>query len=209
MITIPEIVKRVEDNITGRVANKTGDKRTNSIASLLEYVWNAGGGNHLEIGTLFGGSAIAVAILKKEYELSGIVMCIDPLNGYYGENRKDISGVDVSVETLFYNIRKFSVGSRISVIQSSSLSVSLMDIKFSTAYIDGEHKSGVPFMDWNRTKNLVTKYVVFDNYSDQFPDVQFACKSASSEYGWRKCHQSDIVYVVSKYENNFYDKNVE
>jgi len=73
--TITGIVKEVEDNIVGRLANKIGDERTNNTEVLLEYVLKSGGGNHLEIGTLFGGSAIAVALLKNYYGQSGIVVC--------------------------------------------------------------------------------------------------------------------------------------
>ena len=199
MKTITEIVKEVEKNITGRVANTTGDKRIDNVDVLLEYVLKAGGGNHLEIGTLFGGSAIAVAILKREFYQSGIVMCIDPLNGYYGEGCQDISKALVSVETLFDNIKKFVVGNRIVVMQDISLACDgLIDIEFSTAYIDGEHKYHMPFLDWNRVKNLVTKYVIFDNCEDKFPDVQFACDIASKEYGWREVYNSGITYVVGR-----------
>jgi len=134
--TITDIVKEVENNIIGRVANTIGDKKIDNVEVLLEYVLKAGGGNHLEIGTLFGGSAIAVAMLKREYSHSGMVFCIDPLDGYYGENRPDISGVSVSAGTLFENIDKFDVGYRLAVIKSYSLDVSsLVDIKFSTAFL--------------------------------------------------------------------------
>ena len=65
MTSINQIVRAVEENITGRVANRIGSRRTLSTETLLEFVGKAGDGNHLEIGTLFGGSAIAVALLKE------------------------------------------------------------------------------------------------------------------------------------------------
>jgi len=198
--TITEIVKEVESGIKGRVANTIGDERIDNVEVLLECVLKAGGGNHLEIGTLFGGSAIAVALLKREYEQSGMVFCIDPLNGYYGKDRPDISDVPVSVETLFDNIGEFYLGNRISVIKSISSPVyeNLVDIKFSTAYIDGEHSNNVPYLDWNGLKALVTKYVVFDNCADTHPDVQFACNMANKDFDWKEVYNSGISYVVKR-----------
>jgi len=197
MKTIPEIVKEVEDNIIGRVANKIGNERTNGVEILLEYVWKAGGGNHLEIGTLFGGSAIAVALLKKYHNQNGMVFCIDPLDGYYG-NENDISGVPVNPYSLFRNIRKFKVGDRIAVIRAYSQDVDLYGIKFTTAYIDGCHKDGIPVKDWNMCKNLVSKYVVFDNFSDNLPDVQIACGKASTAPNWEFEFLDSITYVVKR-----------
>jgi len=197
MKTIPEIVKEVEDNIIGRVANKIGDERTNGVEILLEYVWKAGGGNHLEIGTLFGGSAIAVALLKKYYNQDGIVICIDPLNGYYG-NENDISGVLVNPHSLFRNINQFHVGERIAVIRAYSQDVKFSGIKFTTAYIDGKHDEMMPRVDWWKCENLVSKYVIFDNYGDKFPDVKLACSMATNAPGWQFEFQDSITYVVKR-----------
>ena len=75
-----EIIKAVESKINGRVANKIGDRRTNNLDILLECVERAGDGNYIEIGTLFGGSAISVALLKKWLSQEGLIFCVDPLN---------------------------------------------------------------------------------------------------------------------------------
>ena len=202
MKTIHEIVVEVEDSILGRLANKMGNERINNTEILLEYVLKSGGGNHLEIGTLFGGSAIAVALLKKEYGHSGIVLCVDPLNGYYKKQTghgQDPSGVPVTPDTLFKNIQAFGVGDRIAVIQDISLACDgLIDIEFSTVYIDGEHKYNTPWMDWNRVKNLVTKYVIFDNWDDKHLDVRDACNMACEEYDWEFEHREGITYVVKR-----------
>ena len=82
-VNIRRIIEEVEEGIVGRVANKHGDIPLDNLDILLKYVLLAGGGNHLEIGTLFGGSAIAVALMKDDVEQTGIIVCVDPLNGYY------------------------------------------------------------------------------------------------------------------------------
>jgi len=198
---IHEIVEEVENNIVGRLANKVGNERIDNTETLLKYVLKAGGGNHLEIGTLFGGSAIAVALLKNYYGQSGIVICIDPLNGYYVKysgHGDDMSGFPVSPEALFENIEKFGVGNRIAVIGADSQEVKLSGIEFTTAYIDGDHQDDVPFKDWNMCKDTVSRYIVFDNCDEKHPDVQFACGKAADEYGWGLVFKDNISFVVEK-----------
>jgi hypothetical protein len=202
-VIINQIVRDVEENIIGRVANRIGSRRTQSTEIALEFVEKAGGGNHLEIGTLFGGSAIAVALLKQRLNHSGIVFCIDPLNGYYNDGSKGFidnqSGKAVTPEVLFENIRRFDVGQRMVVMQAKSVPCpNLMDIKFSTAYIDGEHESGVPLKDWICIKDIVTRFVIFDNYADTHPDVQNACLMARNDPDWREVYDEDITYVVER-----------
>ena len=203
MTIIDQIVKDVEENIIGRVANKIGSRRTQSTEILLEFVEKAGGGNHLEIGTLFGGSAIAVALLKQRLNRSGIVICIDPLNGYYNDGTPDFidtqSGKAVTPEVLFENIKRFGVGQRIVVMQAKSVPCpDFINIKFSTAYIDGEHESGVPLKDWICIKDIVTRFVIFDNYADTHPDVQNAGRIAKNNPDWREVYDEDITYVVER-----------
>ena len=190
------IVCHVEDNIIGRMANTYGDIKLNNVEVLLEYVAKAGGGNHLEIGTLFGGSAIAVALMKSFLLHPGIIVCIDPLEGYY--SGKDISGIPVNPETLFRNIDAFKVGNRILVMKSKSQSYFGLDISFSTAYIDGDHADGVPLKDWNRVKDVVSRYVIFDNWDEKHPEVQKACREADSDIEWKCVYAKGITCVVER-----------
>ena len=204
-----EIVQYVSEHIHGRLANKIGERVTNNTEVLLEFVEKAGGGNHLEIGVLHGGSAIAVAMLKDQLNHSGIIIAIDPLNGYYHKYapREDAmdtqSKVPVTPAILFSNLYKFRVTNRVAVLQTSSVPFpSIIDMKFSTAYIDGDHKDGVPLRDWNSIKDLVTKYVVFDNCADTHPDVQEACRIASQDDDWECVYDEDITFVVRRINND-------
>jgi len=202
-MTINQIARVVEENITGRVANRIGSRRTQSTEILLEFVEKAGDGNHLEIGTLFGGSAIAVALLKQKLNHSGLVFCLDPLNGYYNYGSKgfidDQSGEAVTPKVLFENIRKFGVEQRIVVMQARSVPCpDFINMEFSTAYIDGEHRFGVPLKDWLWIKDLVTRFVIFDNYADTHPDVQNAGLMARNDPDWQEVYNEDITYIVER-----------
>ena len=195
-VSISRIVEEVDTNIIGRLANKYGDIKLDNVDVLLWYIAKAGEGNHLEIGTLFGGSAIAVALMKQQLNQTGIIVCIDPLDGYY--TKEDISGVPVTPKSLFSNIDKFKVGNRILVMRTYSQLCYYLDMQFFTAYIDGYHENGVPLHDWLYVKDLVSRYVIFDNWGNQHPDVQEACKIASDDPEWKCVYSKGITYVVER-----------
>ncbi len=123
-IDLKAITNQVKSDIIGRVANMMDKKETNNVEVVMEYVLRAGGGNHLEIGTLFGGSAIAVALAKKKYNQPGMVVCVDPLNGYYQDKSPSssmldkITNIPITPTTLFHNIIEFGVADRVLVLSS-------------------------------------------------------------------------------------------
>ena len=205
-VGLAAIVKSVEKKIIGRVANVSHKGVTNNIEVVLYFVAKAISGNYLEIGTLFGGSAIPVAILKKLLKQSGLVFCIDPLNGYYRgrfgpDNTIDphSAGFAVTPETLFENIRLFGVGDKVFVMQASSTDCPSLDtLEFSVVYIDGDHWNGVPIKDWLYIKDHATKFVIFDNCDDHHLDVQAACKIASDDPEWECVYDEGISYVVER-----------
>ena len=202
---LQQITDLVAAHILGRVANVIDNKETNNVEVVMEYVLRAGGGNHLEIGTLFGGSAIAVALAKKKYDQSGMVVCVDPLNGYYQDKWPEPSLVDkitnipVTPKVLFHNITKFDVADRVLVLRSKSEAIAnLVDMRFTTAYIDGDHWVDGPLCDWQLVKDITDRYVIFDNYDDAHPEVVQACKFAHQDTSWHCVYQEGISYVLEK-----------
>ena len=59
-MTIEEIIAYVHKNIDGRMCDEF-----DNVWHLARSVQMAGGGNYLEIGSLFGGSAIVASLLMK------------------------------------------------------------------------------------------------------------------------------------------------
>ncbi len=199
---ITNLVKR---DIKGRIGNVVRKQVINNVEVVMEYVLRAGGGNHLEIGTLFGGSAIPVALAKKKYDQSGMVVCVDPLNGYYQDkwpraNMVDkVSKTPVTPTILFQNIDTFGVGDRVMVLRSKSEAIAnLVDMQFTTAYIDGDHWEGAPLNDWNLVKDITSRYVIFDNLDEFHIDVMYACGCADDDPNWTCVYQEGISYVVEK-----------
>jgi hypothetical protein len=205
---LKEITDLVKRDIKGRIGNVVDEQETNNVEVVMEYVLRAGGGrggNHLEIGTLFGGSAIAVALAKKKYNQPGMVVCVDPLDGYYQDRFPDpsmvdeISNIPVTPTTLFHNITKFGVGDRILVLRSKSEAIAnLVDMQFTTANIDGDHWDDEPLKDWNRVKDIVSRYVIFDNYDADHPAIVNTCNVADQDPDWRWAFQDDISVVLER-----------
>jgi hypothetical protein len=196
-----EIIRRVKKSMIGRIA-VTG----NNVTRLLEIVKEAGDGNYLEIGILHGGSLCCVALLKKQLGYKGKCYGIDPLNGYYIErvpsrtHKLDIeSWIPVTEDTVNENIRIFGIENEVEIIKAKSDPFPInKDIKFNVAYIDGDHWENGPKKDWDNIKNLVTDYVIFDDYDDRHPAVKMACTIASGEDNWGTYLSDGITYVLRR-----------
>lgn len=181
-------------NMIGRIASEQ-----NSSSIMACYA--AEDGDHLEIGSLHGGSAILVALLKRELGLSGKVVCVDPLDGYYkgypSECNVDyISKIPVNMATISANIFRFMVGDVVEIIQKKSDPWPLGGRQFVTAYIDGDHWGEGPLTDWDNVKACTSRYVIFDNCDKKHPAVMEACRIASLE--WKHVYQEGITCVFER-----------
>ena len=202
---LTELVKmtviRVRNEIEGRMHIEK-----DNIMRIGEGVGMAGGGDHLEIGTLFGGSAIVAALVKQGAGLEGKVYCVDPLDGYYRDmcNYKDNidpeSGIPVSPEIVMQNAKRFGVEDRLAIIPKKShpFPEELKHKRFITALIDGDHWAEMPWLDWMSVKDKVNKYVMFDNYDDKHPAVMEAAEKAAQDEEWEKVEQTGIVFVLGR-----------
>lgn len=201
-LKIIPLVEEVKAGIKGRICDQD-----NNVAIMAAYALEAGRGDHLEIGTLFGGSAIVVAMLKQQHLLDGKVYCVDPLNGYYyhktGRRIDDKSGLRIDRATLEYNICQFGVEDRIEIIEKHSLPWpdELKGKEFVSAYIDGDHWGKAPAIDWDNVKDITTKYIIFDNNMDLYPDVIKACEYAAEDPGWQPCFEQGITYILERFGN--------
>ncbi|MBW8002732.1 MAG: glycosyltransferase [Planctomycetes bacterium] len=128
----------------------------------------------LEIGTLYGGSAIAALMIAK---LRGVldlvkVICIDPLYGYYKKGTLDSAG-EISFERTRDNFYKFGFEDKnFELITKKSNEVDLSrfaDDSIKLLFIDGDHSyEGVKY-DWEHYGKLVDDdgIILFDNYADR------------------------------------------
>jgi len=200
--TIIPLVREVAAGIKGRLADEQ-----DSTAIMAWYALQAGHGNHLDIGAMHGGSAIVVAMLKVRHSQRGKVFTVDPLTGYYfdkyGYEKDNISGVAVDRATLDYNIWQFGVEDIVEVVEANSYPwpKALSRKKFVSAYIDGYHWGDGPQKDWNNVKNRVSRYVIFDNYEDEHPEIAEVCDKAAASRDWNMAYQVGITFVLERVNN--------
>ncbi len=194
------LIEEIQKGIRGRIAHEQ-----HNCNYLAWTIAQAGDGNHLEIGTLFGGSAILAALLKQRFGFIGNVYCIDPLDGYYLGTTYSyavdpVCGLPINEETVMNNARYFGVEDRIIVIPKSShpWPEEVANQNFSSAFIDGNHWNEYPKRDWLMAHPRTDKFVVFDNWDDNHPAVQEACKLASSTAGWVEEFAGEITYIVRR-----------
>lgn len=195
-LKLEPIIQRIHAEIVGRFVMPNTEAET-----LGEIVNQSGDGNYLDIGSLFGGSAILAALTKKEKNLGGKVICLDPLDGFYMgtkyHNERDISsGKLVNEETLQKNIDHFGVSDIVEVVAKKSypLPDEIKAMKFSCVFIDGHHWKNFPTLDWHSAKELSTNFVIFHDCDQKHPSVQKAVALAKATPGWS--HQETNVSLV-------------
>jgi len=197
------IGKTIISYVKARMIGRLADLQDGTLKMLMAVALS-GHGDHLEIGTLFGGSAIAAVLMKKMMELSGNVICLDPLDGYYRNSSIEadvdpITKLPVNLETVLENARRFSVSDRLEIITQRSYPwpVELEKRSFASAYIDGDHWN-FPWLDWLNVKDRVSRFIIFDNCDLEHPDVMFACQKAEQDRNWRRVHSEGITFILER-----------
>jgi len=152
-----------------------------SLPKLGAVVSMAGDGDHLEIGTGFGASAIMAALVKHEFNLGGKVWCIDP---YLPGEKADV--LQASIEMLNENAVHFKVAEKLVLLPNKSLPLpeEVKEKAFVSAYIDGDHDGMAPWMDFLALRGIVKKFVCFGGFEEFYPGVMVAAIRALTIGGW-------------------------
>lgn len=151
-------------NITGRVAI------TKLEADYVENLLKDKIGTHVEIGTLWGGTAILAALAKT----AGQVITIDMMKDcYWKDGDPDAGFARPSADVILDNLARFKVAHRVSIYKGYSDPFPF-DIKPETAFIDGAHEYDGVKQDWQNLKHIVTSLIIFHDYGDTHPGVKQA-----------------------------------
>lgn len=151
---------------------------------LSQAVANAGHGDYIEIGSLHGGSAITAALVKKEFNLTGFVFCIDP-----------------TPRGILENAKLFGVEDDIRVFRGTSDEYfEKVSSPFKCAFIDGDHRNPYPLNDWWKLQPIVTRYIIFDDYDKSELGVQYAVNEAMASWdiGWKAVHISNAIAIFER-----------
>lgn len=183
----------IQASIKGRMA------LTKNTATLLARAVATAPGDHLEIGSLFGGSAILAAIVKEQMDHPGLIYCVDPLTGYYTRPKDPTTQLPINLETFNENIKKFGVAHRIRLVQAKSLPMpkDLLGMTWATIFLDGDHGGNTPTEEVLRYGYRANEFLILDNYQEQFPAVISATIQAQ-QLGWMIAEISENLIVLRK-----------
>ena len=153
--------------------------RTVNQSSIGEAVWGSRG-DHLDIGTYWGGSAMLAALIKQESGSPGKVYTIDA----YLRNGKPSTYIDNITTYLFRRWEEENVKDIIELAVGVSNPLPWTG-PFETVYIDGGHDYEAVHSDWLNVKDITTKYVIFDDVGDRWPGVRDTFYEAAVDPEWR------------------------
>lgn len=188
MNTFEEIAKSISENIKGWCGANGA-----SLLPVGYMVAAAQGGDHLEIGSLWGASAIMAALVKKQYGFDGKIYCVDPMeykrhepcsrraNNVTPERAKDMPNV------FMRNIEAFGVSDVVTLIQKPSqpFPEELTGKRFSTVFIDGWHYGNTPTMDVRIASDSANDLILLDDAPlEYYPAVERAFRELVRDKRW-------------------------
>ena len=181
-------------------------------------------GDHVEIGTWFGASALVTALVKKRTGVYGSVTCIDPFGGLDSRFYQAYRYATPSKEAVIENAEKLGVELEIIAKPSSPWPEELEGRAWTVGYIDGDHRYPHPGIDAINLSHKVTQTLVFDDFSANMRAVQMAVfDRLRNDPEWdlflvyKNCavlkrpaaEQSIITYNIMEWVDPFWDwKNV-
>jgi len=168
---------------TGMLAGYPADGGM-SLPWICNMAINAGAGDHLEIGTSYGASAIAVALAKKAAGIPGTVYCIDPYPKKRNPKFINSDAIPATYKEVLENIKKSEVDITIIRASSSPFPAELKDKLFVSSYIDGDHIGDMPMNDIRECAKRTEYYMGVDNYEEGYPDILNAVHKFALEDEW-------------------------
>jgi len=171
-----QAIKEIDEKIVGGIGYAPEDGEI-----IAQCVANCGNDDYLELGTLFGGSAILAAMTKKNWYFGGGVYCIDNLE-MLGRTKKQIMD------------NAHTMGVEIDVKVSNTHPFPYPEREFGCVLIDAAHDFYNVWMDWNNVKKVATKYVIFHDYDRSHLDIMKAVKMAE----WFPVHISHHTAVLER-----------
>lgn len=194
-----QIAKKIHESINGGLACAYADVGLLAQASCRN-------GDHLELGTLFGATGIAVAATKKEFGMSGDVYTID--NGQYQAKLTRQQNIHFPDDLLTANAELFGVADRIHAIQADTCPLPSLvnNMMFASAFIDAGHEYKDCYADWMSVRKLAN-IVVFHDYDSSHVGVVDAVRDAQRHNpDWWLVHVSSHTAIMERKKDHHGEK---
>lgn len=150
------------------------------------------GRTHLEIGTLWGGSAIFAALTG-----ASRVYSIDHMHGgWWADGQDPKVNPPLGPAQVIDNLYRFELAHRVTLVVAPSDPFPLKGLKFDTALIDGDHLFAGVLADWENVKDITKDAIILHDCSDAYPGVMQFIKSKQPEKdGWECAEQVETLRV--------------
>ena len=183
-----------------RARMEGGPGCSNEDAGLLaEVIWRAGHSDHLELGTLFGATAILAALVKRKNNFEGDVYCVDNF-------RMPIGGFEMGEDLVRGNAKAVGVDYKLKIIKANTwpLPVDIYNhVKrtknFGSTYIDAAHDTESCIKDWESVKGI-SNVVVFHDYDRMHGGVVNTVRVAMKDPEWWLVHLSEHTAIFERVE---------
>lgn len=186
----------ISKNITGRIA----------LASRLEgevlEKYAALQGDHVEIGCLWGATAILAALAKQEAKVEGHVYTIDKMSGgFWQTGDTEYYNRVPTRKIVMQNFERTGTQHDITLVEALSNPWPLPDtVKPRTVLIDGSHTYEGCKTDWQNVRKLDPEFVLFHDYASlRHPGVQRAVDEIlANDSEWVKVEQAGTLIALGK-----------
>lgn len=150
----------------------------------------SGPGDHLEIGSMWGGTAIAAAAAKEQAGQPGTVVCIDP----FVDNDAGIGGRP-NPDIFWENIDHAGFRDRVELHVCLSAPWPLPTTRrFASVLIDGDHKAPWPETDWESAR-CVTDLILVHDVNRHEPAVARLHERVEADPDWRIRDSAKFLYA--------------
>lgn len=151
-------------------------------------------GDYLEIGTLFGGSAIIAALFA-----NGHVYCIDPFGYREGQSR---APAIPTKELVLQNAHEWGADEKMTIFvqKHPPLPPELEGHRFDVALIDGLHTEEGMRADWMNLKDRVDRYILFHDVQVGSPHgaLRVYENTVLQDPEWRQVYRQKLIGVVER-----------
>lgn len=188
MIDIDDLFDRIIVGIDGRIAMKREE------AELLARTV-ADSRLHVEIGCLWGASAILAALAGAER-----VFTIELGSGGYWDNGDpSLHSRLPTLDAVRGNFEAFGVADRVTLINANSHIWPLPLIEADTVFIDGDHGYEGLMRDWKSVRSLARRVLIHDN-ADNYPEIQRAIQIIRHYPGWKLVDEAGSLVVLERHQ---------
>lgn len=164
-------------------------------------------GDYIEIGTLWGGTALIAGLAKEDSGTLGDVYTIDRMRGGWWDTQDPIVKRPPTPRDVLANLARYKVAYRTHVIMSESHPWPLpASIEPTVIFIDGDHSREGCLQDWHNAKTRARYFVLFHDYaSSKHPGVQSAVDAGViTDPDWQHVKTVGTIAVFSRIDNSLF-----